>query len=277
MDDILGTFWKLDTQGDTQKSPVVSIPEEDEDSSILLPPVVDSLKMIEVDKGMNRSASEYAFQEFLKVSEERGGSAAVRKSRFMVNQRRKVPEDEDDEEDDDDDDDHEDEDDDDDDEHDDEHDNTDPPSPESPETFETKMEQQPSRQESHDLNEHPRSLSPPPPPPPPASAPSSTSSTPVGLGSIGGVVDQVEVGVALNPLFSGLRDEVETAATATNSPQEYEYFLKHKLDLACAAVALSRVRIIHELIRTSSTTSQPFSASVLFWVAEKSPFCFVLI
>ena len=86
MDDILGTFWKLDTQGDTQKSPVVSIPEEDEDSSIILPPVVDSLKVIEVDKRMNRSDSEYAFQEFLKVSEERGGSAAVRKSRFMVNQ-----------------------------------------------------------------------------------------------------------------------------------------------------------------------------------------------
>ena len=254
MDDILGTFWKLDTQGDTQKSPVVSIPEEDEDSSIIPPPVLDSLKVIDVDKGMNRSASEYAFQEFLKVSEERGGSAAVRKSRFMVNQRRKAPEDEDDEEDDDDDDD----------EHDDEHENTDPPSPESSKTFQTKMEQQPSRQETHDLNEHPRSLSPPPLPPP--SAPSSTSSTPVGVGSIGGVVDQVEVGVALNPLFSGLRDEVETAATATNSPQEYEYFLKHKLDLACAAVALSRVRIIHYLIKTVSTTSQPFSASVLFSV-----------
>ena len=60
---------------------------------------------------------------------------------------------------------------------------------------------------------------------------------------------------ALNPLFSGLRDDdgenlnnqvANNANTDNNSgdcPQEYEHFLKHKLEMACAAVAFARVSI----------------------------------
>jgi hypothetical protein len=40
-------------------------------------------------------------------------------------------------------------------------------------------------------------------------------------------------------LFSGLRGEVNGGNQMIN-PQEYEHFLKYKLDLACAAVALTR-------------------------------------
>jgi len=61
---------------------------------------------------------------------------------------------------------------------------------------------------------------------------------------------------ALNPLFSGLRDDngdnninnqvANNTNTDNNSgdcPQEYEHFLKHKLEMACAAVAFARVSI----------------------------------
>lgn len=209
VDDILGTFWKLDTHGGDAKGPVqVSIPEEEEDEDTYIP-VVESLKTIEVDRGMNRSASEYAFQEFLKVNETSGGGFARSKSRFMTSEDiRDIDDDEDD---------------------------TDPPSPatpaspESPEISEDKTEL--SKQESDDFNETDQV-----PVVPPAVQPKLEVQT------MSGIVDQVEVSDALNPLFSGIRDEVEIAATATNSPQEYEFFLKKKLDLACAAVALSRVR-----------------------------------
>lgn len=216
VDDILGTFWKLDTQGDA-RGPVVSIPEgvEDEDTHI---PVVESLRTIEVDRGMNRSASEYAFQEFLKVSEASGGFARP-KSRFLTNEGIR---DKDDEEDD-----------------------TDPPSPaspaspESPETSENKTEMtELSKQGSDDFNEADKA----PSSMPPFVLPK-LEVPPLEVRTISGVVDQEEVSDALHPLFSGIRDEVESAATATNSPQEYEYFLKHKLDIACAAVALTRVSL----------------------------------
>lgn len=212
VDDILGTFWKLDTQGDA-KGPVVSIPEEVEDEDTHTP-VVESLRTIEVDRGgMNRSASEYAFQEFLKVSEASGGFARS-KSRFMTNEGIR--------------------------DNDDEEDDTDPPSPaspaspESPETSENKTEL--SKQGSDDFNEADKAM--------PSFVMPKLEVRPLKVRTISGVVDQEEVSDALNPLFSGIRDEVEKAATATNSPQEYEYFLKHKLDIACAAVALARVRFL---------------------------------
>lgn len=211
VDDILGTFWKLDTQGGDPKPgpPVVSaIPEEVEDDEDTHIPVVESLRTIEVDRGgMNRSASEYAFQEFLKVnSEASGGFHARPKSRFMTNDGIRDTN-HDDEEDDD----------------------TDPPSPASPaspESPETSENTNLSKQGSDEV------LMP---------EPSSFVLPKLEVRTLSGVVDQEEVSDALNPLFSGIRDEVENAATATNSPQEYEYFLKHKLDIACAAVALSRV------------------------------------
>lgn len=57
---------------------------------------------------------------------------------------------------------------------------------------------------------------------------------------------------ALNPLFSGLRDEklipapdpttiAASGGVAGSYPEEYECFLKHKLEMACAAVAMTRV------------------------------------
>lgn len=65
------------------------------------------------------------------------------------------------------------------------------------------------------------------------------------LRAMNNVVDSVaaemddEVAViegALNPLFSGMQD----AATVDGSDQDYEVFLKQKLEIACAAAALSR-------------------------------------
>ncbi|KAG0567839.1 hypothetical protein M758_7G110700 [Ceratodon purpureus] len=213
VDDILGTFWKLDTQGEGKGPVQVSIPEEEEDEDTYIP-VVESLKTIEVDRGMNRSASEYAFQEFLKVNETSGGFARA-KSRFVASEEIRDKEEEDD---------------------DDDEDDTDPASPaspaspESPEISENKT--QLAKQESDDFNEasNQGAIMPPAPPVQPK----------LEVRTMSGIVDQVEVSGALNPLFSGIRDEVEIAATATNSPQEYEFFLKKKLDLACAAVALSR-------------------------------------
>lgn len=209
VDDILGTFWKLDTSQGEAKGPVVSIPEEVEDEEDTHIPVVESLRAIEVDRGgsMNRSASEYAFQEFLKVSEASGGFARP-KSRFMTNEGIRDTN-EDDEEDED----------------------TDPPSPASPESPETSDNTKTeivslSKQGSDEVDK--------------AMVPVHFVLPKLEIRTLSGVVDQEEVSDALNPLFSGIRDEVEKAATATNSPQEYEYFLKHKLDIACAAVALTR-------------------------------------
>ena len=211
VDDILGTFWKLDTQGEAKGPVQVSIPEEEEDEDTYIP-VVESLKTVEVDRGMNRSASEYAFQEFLKVNETSGGGFARSKSRFMTTEDIRDKDDDDD-------------------------DDTDPPSPaspaspESPEISENKT--QLSKQESDDFNNEAVGQAPIMPP---------TVQPKLEVQTMSGIVDQVEVSGALNPLFSGIRDEVEIAATATSNPQEYEYMLKKKLDMACAAVALSRVR-----------------------------------
>lgn len=235
VDDILGTFWKLDTQAEP-KGPAVSIPEETEDEDTHIP-VVESLRTIEVDRGgMNRSASEYAFQEFLKVSE--SGGFARSKSRFMTNEGIR------------------------DNNHDDEEDDTDPPSPaspaspESPETSENTRTEL-SKQGSDEVkNEADKAM-------PSSFVLPKLEVRPLEVRTISGVVDQEEVRGALNPLFSGIRDEVENAATATNSPQEYEYFLKHKLDIACAAVALARVRWSRSL---SCSENLVF---LFFWVLLK--------
>ena len=79
---------------------------------------------------------------------------------------------------------------------------------------------------------------------------------------------------ALNPLFSGLRDDdgdninnqvannTNTNTNADNNsgdcPQEYEHFLKHKLEMACAAVAFARVSIITCFPKQFSQLSQFF-------------------
>jgi hypothetical protein len=44
---------------------------------------------------------------------------------------------------------------------------------------------------------------------------------------------------ALNPLFTGLQNEIRNLSH--RNPQEYEMLLKRQLDMACAAVAIARV------------------------------------
>ena len=86
--------------------------------------------------------------------------------------------------------------------------------------------------------------------------------------------DAAAVNGALNPLFSGLRDDdgdninnqvannTNTNTNADNNsgdcPQEYEHFLKHKLEMACAAVAFARVSIITCFPKQFSQLSQFF-------------------
>ena len=71
---------------------------------------------------------------------------------------------------------------------------------------------------------------------------------------------------ALNPLFSGMQDSGEKSygdfnprgVTATDATgQDYEIFLKQKLEIACAAAALSRVRTISS--STSLTCTMAFA------------------
>ncbi|XP_024397437.1 basic leucine zipper 63 isoform X2 [Physcomitrium patens] len=90
---------------------------------------------------------------------------------------------------------------------------------------------------------------------------SSDFSAPMGTSEELQVVDDNDPSVvvegALNPLFSGMRDDNEAitahARIAGNPvapdtldgvryPQEYEYILKHKLEMACAAVAMTRAK-----------------------------------
>jgi hypothetical protein len=178
VDDILGTFWKLDPQGEGYNNGAgggVAVPE------------IDALKMEglssgDVDKGMNRSASEWAFQEFLKAHEAAGSNVPHlgHGSRSIIY--------EDNEE----------------------------------EKEEVVAD---AGAESDEV--------------------SGITASHVIAGDQDGkatstVVEEVEVTGALNPLFSGLWGEVNRGNQMSN-PQEYEHFLKYKLDLACAAVALTRV------------------------------------
>lgn len=181
VDDILGTFWKLDTQGEGNGAGSGPISASNS---------VESLKALEREKVMNRSASEWALQEFLRESSTAGGSGPLlrAKSRFMVN------EDDDEEE---------------------------------------------ENEEEEETGELPSPVGPLPPLRSAEEFSALSIAKTEELRAMNNAVDHVEVKGALNPLFSGLQDEVNPVPTS--SPQEYEYFLKHKLELACAAVALTRV------------------------------------
>ncbi|CAK9237391.1 unnamed protein product [Sphagnum jensenii] len=182
VDDILGTFWKLDPQGEGYNNGAgggVAVPE------------TDALKMVglssgDVDKGMNRSASEWAFQEFLKAHEAAGSNVPHlgHGSRSIIY--------EDNEE-------------------------------EKEEVVAAVVAD--AAAESDEVSD--------------------ITASHVIAGDqdakpTSSVAEEVEVTGALNPLFSGLRGEVNGRNQMIN-PQEYEHFLKYKLDLACAAVALTRV------------------------------------
>jgi hypothetical protein len=182
VDDILGTFWKLDPQGEGYNNGAgggVAVPE------------TDALKMVElssgdVDKGMNRSASEWAFQEFLKAHEAAGSNVPHlgHRSRSIIY--------EDNEE-------------------------------EKEEVVAAVVAD--AAAESDEVSDI---------------TASHVIAGDQDVKPTSSVSEEVEVTGALNPLFSGLRGEVNGRNQMIN-PQEYEHFLKYKLDLACAAVALTRV------------------------------------
>jgi len=191
VDDILGTYWKLDPQGEGQNTGAAAgVPP-------LLHGASEALKLglsygdNKVGAVMNRSASEWAFQEFLK--EHMAATAASVTAAPQLGYGRK------------------------------------------PVIYE-ESEDDEKEAESDEVSG--------------ASAAAATAAPrviaaldqevmkPSSSRSI--MADDVQVTGALNPLFSGLRDEVN-CGDQTSNPQEYEHFLKYKLDLACAAVALTRV------------------------------------
>ncbi|CAM6033055.1 unnamed protein product [Sphagnum compactum] len=172
VDDILGTYWKLDPQGQGHSNNAAGGPPM---------PGAEDLKMglsSGDNKRMNRSASEWAFQEFLKEHDVDRGNT-VPQSGVYCSRSRIYEENEEEDED---------------------------------EAESDKVSGSSSAAHFIPRNQEMKPCI---------------------------IADEVEVKSALNPLFSGLRDEVNGGNQITN-PQEYEQFLKCKLDLACAAVALTR-------------------------------------
>jgi hypothetical protein len=173
VDDILGTYWKLDPQGQGHGNNAAGGAPM---------PGAEDLKIglsSGDNKHMNRSASEWAFQEFLKEHDVDGGST-VPQSGVYCSRSRIYEENEEEDED---------------------------------EAESDKVSGSSSAAHFIPRNQEMKPCI---------------------------IADEVEVKSALNPLFSGLRDEVNGGNQITN-PQECEQFLKCKLDLACAAVALTRV------------------------------------
>jgi len=190
IDDILGTYWKLDPQGEGQNTGAAAgVPP-------LLHGASEALKLglsygdDKVGAVMNRSASEWAFQEFLK--EHMAAAAASVTAAPQLGYGRK------------------------------------PVIYEESEDDEKEAESDEVSGASAAAAAAPHVIA----------APDQEVMRPSSSRRI--MADDVEVTGALNPLFSGLRDEVN-CGDQTSNPQEYEHFLKYKLDLACAAVALTRV------------------------------------
>jgi len=211
VDDILGTYWKLDPQGEGQNTGAAAgVPP-------LLHGASEALKLglsygdDKVGAVMNRSASEWAFQEFLK--EHMAATAASVTAAPQLGYGRK------------------------------------------PVIYE-ESEDDEKEAESDEVSG--------------ASAAAATAAPrviaaldqevmkPSSSRSI--MADDVQVTGALNPLFSGLRDEVN-CGDQTSNPQEYEHFLKYKLDLACAAVALTRPITGGGLKLRSDAAQQPIPAT----------------
>jgi hypothetical protein len=172
VDDILGTYWKLDPQAQGHGNNAAGGPPMSG---------AEDLKMGLTsgdNKRMNRSASEWAFQEFLKEHDVDGASTVPQSGVYCSRSR----------------------------------------------IYEENEEEDEDEAESDKV-----------------SGSSSAAHFIPGNQEMKPciIADEVEVKSALNPLFSGLQDEVNGGNQIT-SPQEYEQFLKCKLDLACAAVALTR-------------------------------------
>lgn len=183
VDDILGTFWKLDTQSGDQASSTGAV-----NGTGVLGNGGNGY-----NPGMNRSASEWAFQEFLKEHTQASGLQSRNDSQvFMISEEEAGEKEL-------------------------------PPSQDK-ECVEEQKEPDvisiPGLKEEVDESSY--------------TASNQKAEDPL---------EQPELKVAVNPLFSGLRDEVP-AAPASSDPREYEHFLKRRLDIACAAVAMSRVCFI---------------------------------
>jgi hypothetical protein len=191
VDDILGTYWKLDPQGEGQNTGAAAgVPP-------LLHGASEALKLglsygdDKVGAVMNRSASEWAFQEFLKEHMAAAAASVTAVPQLGYGRKPVIYEESEDDE---------------------------------------------KEAESDDVSG--ASAAAAAAAPHVIAAPDQEVMRPSSSRSI--MADDVEVTGALNPLFSGLRDEVN-CGDQTSNPQEYEHFLKYKLDLACAAVALTRV------------------------------------
>lgn len=196
VDDILGTFWKLDTQGDGSSghSAAVGVGGHGSGFGFASSSVQDGGRIYggpslreEVGKSMNRSDSEWAFQEFLK----KHASIAVVKSESKPSTLEETGEE-------------------------DQEGDLSPPEvldSEEPGIF----EERPVNHGCAVLKEE-------------------SNDSPVMFGPAG--LPEQQVSGALNPLFTGLKNELPNVIC--NNPREYEHFLKQRLDLACAAVALAR-------------------------------------
>ncbi|KAJ7534864.1 hypothetical protein O6H91_12G020500 [Diphasiastrum complanatum] len=189
VDDILGTFWKLDTHGGENDGHSVGIPEDQ------LQQRVSNLVSEASEKRMNRSASEWAFQEFLKLYTASLTSTVSGQSvKDRVDEGTEVDAD---------------------------------CLPQQPTQLQTAQrflstDRQPKGSNSLAIVQEIDT------------DPDNTSQS----GSAVKASVHQEVDVALNPLFAGLSNEA--FSICSSNPREYEHFLKQRLDLACAAVALTR-------------------------------------
>ncbi|KAL3699537.1 hypothetical protein R1sor_017559 [Riccia sorocarpa] len=178
VDDILGTFWKLDTQSGDQTSTTTA---GNGTSSL-------GNGGNGYNPGMNRSASEWAFQEFLKEHTQGGLQSRSDSQVFVISEGE----------------------------------------------AEGKGADLLASEETGNAEEESDVIS---IPPLKEEVDESTHSTPNQKAK--DILEQPELKDALNPLFAGLRDEAP-AASPSSDPREYESFLKKRLDLACAAVAMTR-------------------------------------
>eukprot|EP00249_Psilotum_nudum_P010285 c22449_g1_i1 orf=364-1863(+) len=184
VDDILSTFLKLDTQGDVNSGPPGGVVAGNSSSSwvqesprLHLSPSVGAAGE-QLVKPMNRSASEWAFQEFLREH----ASASL------------------------------------------------PSNGTKPSMQEGKTKGSDMHSEIDDI----KIESGEPPNEDTKTAPPREQCKDTGSA---GVPEQHEVWGAVSPLFRGLCHELPIVPS---NPVEYEHFLKKRLDLACAAVAMSR-------------------------------------
>lgn len=198
VDDILGTFWKLDTQGEGEGQ---TAPSGDMAMNRTTTTTTTTTKT-----SMNRSASEWAFQRFITetapippTSPSRSPSPHIPNRHDLDHKNKKKPSSS----------------------------PTPTPTPTPPALVnveeEDEEEEEDEKQRNKDKDEKVAAKD------VVGDEPSSSSSS------------SVAVNVnPLSPLLKGMGPAMEKGVVSHNNPQDYEAFLKQRLDLACAAVALTR-------------------------------------